>query len=108
MQNFYHVLPEYYNFILYLSESAYEEREHVAAQEIPVQIAQFAHVEDQLTTRRPRVQEDNDCRRRFGRDPFLDGFTGLRRPEVNGVGRRSSLTSRRFPPALVYSVYPRR
>ena len=43
-------MPEYCNFILYLSESAYEEREHVAAQEIPVQIAQFAHLEDQLTT----------------------------------------------------------
>ena len=50
MQNFYHVMPEYYNFILYLSESAYEEREHVAAQEIPVQIAHFVHLEDQLTT----------------------------------------------------------
>ena len=50
MQNFYHVLPEYCNFILYLSESAYEEREHVAAQEIPVQINRFAHLEDQLTT----------------------------------------------------------
>lgn len=61
LQHFYHILPEYCNFILYLSESAYEEREHVAAQEIPLQIAQFAHVEDQLTTRRQqRVQEDND------------------------------------------------
>ena len=60
MQNFYHVLPEYCNFILYLSEFAYKEREHVAAQEISVQIAQFAHVEDQLTTRRLHVQDDND------------------------------------------------
>ena len=50
LQNFLHVLPEYCTFILYLSESAYEEREHVAAQEIPVQITQFAHLEDPLTT----------------------------------------------------------